>query len=791
MYSPASAALNLGAFATKNALQATFPAATNLGNFASVGSAPYLLHRSDGVDWVDISSVSTTSLPAGALPLGVTTTAAQISDASIVGKQLLTTTTAEAARGYLGLGTASTFASTAFATAAQGTKADTALQLASLTSELGTRSVSSFIDVEVSQPVIGQVLKWSGTAFTNQDDAISAGGVGSTNLTYTASATNGIVSSDTGTDATLTLVDANNAGLMSPSQDAKLSGIAVNATANSSDATLLNRANHTGTQLAATISNFNTQASAAAPVQSVSGRTGDITLTAVDVGLSNVNNTSDADKPVSTAQATAISLKYTLPVTGIPPTALAEAVQTSLTKADSALQPGALPVGTTLPADQVSDATVVGKGLLTSANAAAARTLLQLGTASLLNANVIVQAVNGIAPDGNGNVLSRTFTAGVVGATAVVLSLADYSLVGAPNVLTVTPDTGVTILIESSTNGGSTYTAMGSITVTDSYQYILQPGETAVTHIRMTRTAGSSIISTYALSGGIDYAQYPAGTSVGSVNSITDASTLGKQLLTAATATAAQGYLGLGTAATSASTAFATAAQGTLAGTAVQPAALSAAILSVTPEVNTWGDLTAMASPVVGRVYTVLQPIVTGGAYGTRWAWDGTFFRPAAHQVLWNLITQVDGISGGSVAEQVFSALTLPAGLLRGVRLLQLRSRFIWSAADTNGRNLAWKLGTTGTASDVNLSTAFPGNTSRQYRYPTAVVPVSATTVRHASGDGGVGISLDIGANSTVAPTADATVGNMAGVMYLQLTGTQGVSPTSTMSVPWASVYVE
>lgn len=36
----------------------------------------------------------------------------------------------------------------------------------------------------------------------------------------------------------------------------KLSGIAIGATANSSDATLLNRANHTGTQLAATISNF-------------------------------------------------------------------------------------------------------------------------------------------------------------------------------------------------------------------------------------------------------------------------------------------------------------------------------------------------------------------------------------------------------------------------------------------------------------------------------------------------------------------------------------------------------
>ena len=40
-------------------------------------------------------------------------------------------------------------------------------------------------------------------------------------------------------------------------------------------------------------------------VDSVNGRTGAVTLTSADVGLSNVNNTSDADKPVSTAQAAA------------------------------------------------------------------------------------------------------------------------------------------------------------------------------------------------------------------------------------------------------------------------------------------------------------------------------------------------------------------------------------------------------------------------------------------------------------------------------------------------------
>lgn len=43
-------------------------------------------------------------------------------------------------------------------------------------------------------------------------------------------------------------------------------------------------------------------------VTSVAGRTGVVVLTSSDVGLGNVNNTSDANKPVSTAQATADAL---------------------------------------------------------------------------------------------------------------------------------------------------------------------------------------------------------------------------------------------------------------------------------------------------------------------------------------------------------------------------------------------------------------------------------------------------------------------------------------------------
>jgi len=51
------------------------------------------------------------------------------------------------------------------------------------------------------------------------------------------------------------------------------------------------------------------RAAAAAPVQSVSGKTGAVTLTKDDVGLGNVDNTSDLSKPISTATQTALDGK--------------------------------------------------------------------------------------------------------------------------------------------------------------------------------------------------------------------------------------------------------------------------------------------------------------------------------------------------------------------------------------------------------------------------------------------------------------------------------------------------
>lgn len=79
-----------------------------------------------------------------------------------------------------------------------------------------------------------------------------------------------------------------------PAERTKLTGVATGATANSTDAVLLARANHTGTQGAGTITGLATVATSGLKA---------------DVGLGNVDNTSDASKPVSAAQAAADALK--------------------------------------------------------------------------------------------------------------------------------------------------------------------------------------------------------------------------------------------------------------------------------------------------------------------------------------------------------------------------------------------------------------------------------------------------------------------------------------------------
>lgn len=86
-------------------------------------------------------------------------------------------------------------------------------------------------------------------------------------------------------------------------------------------------------------------------VASVNGQTGVVTLTKADIGLVNIDNTSDSNKPVSTATQTALDSKA------------------ALVHAHTA--------------SQVSDSTVTGRSVLTAADAATARTAIGAGTSNL------------------------------------------------------------------------------------------------------------------------------------------------------------------------------------------------------------------------------------------------------------------------------------------------------------------------------------------------------------------------------------------------------------------------
>lgn len=125
-----------------------------------------------------------------------------------------------------------------------------------------------------------------------------------TNLSYTVSGNTLTITSDTGNDVAIPLATASAAGLQSKEDKSKLDGIASGATANSSDSTLLNRSNHTGTQLASTISDFtaavnallgNTIKSIIADYTNSSGVTGTASETLISSYKINANTLSSLD----------------------------------------------------------------------------------------------------------------------------------------------------------------------------------------------------------------------------------------------------------------------------------------------------------------------------------------------------------------------------------------------------------------------------------------------------------------------------------------------------------------
>jgi len=78
------------------------------------------------------------------------------------------------------------------------------------------------------------IYAWIGSAWLKvaEQEGLDASGLGGADLSYTASPTQGIVTSSTGTDATIPAADGTNAGLMVPAQVTKVGHLTVTAATN-------------------------------------------------------------------------------------------------------------------------------------------------------------------------------------------------------------------------------------------------------------------------------------------------------------------------------------------------------------------------------------------------------------------------------------------------------------------------------------------------------------------------------------------------------------------------------
>ncbi len=180
------------------------------------------------------------------------------------------------------LGTASAANVGDFATATQGSKADTAVQPGDLSGFATTAQLTAGLSGKFNNPTgtTAQYIRGDGSLATFP--AIPAGTVTSVGMSVPPGFS---VSGSPITGAgTFAVTYASGYQGYTTAEANKLAGIAAGAQVNT--------------------------------VTSVAGKTGAVTLAKGDVGLGNVDNTSDASKPVSSAQAAAINAKADPPASG-------------------------------------------------------------------------------------------------------------------------------------------------------------------------------------------------------------------------------------------------------------------------------------------------------------------------------------------------------------------------------------------------------------------------------------------------------------------------------------------
>jgi hypothetical protein len=626
------------------------------------------------------------------------------------------------------------------------------------------------------------------TLLGSGDLTVSGGGGGATNLSYTPSATGGTVVSDTGTDATLPLADGTNAGLMAPSQHTKLAGVAAGATANATDAQLRDRSTHTGTQPANTVTGLATVAT--------SGAYGDLS------GRPTLGTAAATD---STAYATAAQ-----------GTDSREWAAATVDQAEA--EAGTATTRRAWTAQRVWQAITKALGGVTVTNTPTSGQVLKAtGTTTA------AWGTDDTGGGGGGGSTDLSWSASPTGGVVASSSGADASL-------TLADGTNAGLMAPAQHTKLAGIASGATANATDSQL-----------RDRATHTGTQAISTVAGLQTALD-GKEASGTAASAVAAHAGAAdphpgyALESALATVAISGAYSDLSGrptLGTAAATDATAYATAEQGTKADSAVQPAIVDAkgdlivataadtlarlavgsngqvltvdsaeatGVKWVTPsggggggsyEVATFADLPSATTVTAGRTYTVLGALCTGGVLGTRWASDGAVWRPAGRQMIYHSRTPVDGVSGGSTAEQILASVLLPAGLLVGVREFGVRSRWVFSGVDPASKNPRIRIGTTGTASDTAVySNTFAGAV-RAGVLPRVLMALDNTTLQsYESGITAVSVSPDAQTTQNGAASS-LTVASLTNALYISMSVQQGASPTSTASLSAAAIFVE
>jgi hypothetical protein len=253
----------------------------------------------------------------------------------------------------------------------------------------------------------------------------------------------------------------------------------------------------------------------AVPIErSISGKmlTTNITLVKADVGLSEVDNTSDASKPISAATQTALNGKASQTHTHV--------------------------------AADIFDSTVVGRAVLTAVDAAAARTVLDVGESGFSGSYTDLTDKPFI-PDSADDIGSVPVTRTVAGkalSADITLVKADVGLANVDNTAdSAKPvSTATQTALNGKSNTGHTHAAAE---ISDSTTV----GRSVLTAVSAAEARSAIGAGTSSLSIGTTAATAKAGDYQPTAANISDSTSTGRSVLTAADPAAARTAIGAGT----------------------------------------------------------------------------------------------------------------------------------------------------------------------------------------------------------------------------------------------------